>query len=135
MKTALPGRVKTSLLNQGKHQISIFIPSPKKGDVTNCTNNCTITLFPQANKILMRIIQIQLKLYIGHETPMERAGLRKGCGTREQIANVSDSWRAQGSTIKMSICFIDYTKDFDSVQHLKMWNSIRSVGITKHLTV
>jgi hypothetical protein len=35
----------------------------------------------------------------------------------------------------MSKCFIDYTKDFDSVQHLKMRNSIRSVGITKHLTV
>jgi hypothetical protein len=74
--------------------MSIFIPSPKKGDVTNCTNNCTITLFPQANKILMRIIQIQLELYIGHETSMEQAGLRKGRGVREQIANVSDSWRA-----------------------------------------
>jgi len=35
----------------------------------------------------------------------------------------------------MSTCFIDYTKALDSVQHLKMWNSIRSVGITKHLTV
>ena len=35
----------------------------------------------------------------------------------------------------MEICFIDYTKYFDSVQHLEMWNSIRRVGITKHLTV
>ena len=29
----------------------------------------------------------------------------------------------------MSICFLDYTKVFDSVQHLKMWNTTRSVGI------
>jgi hypothetical protein len=65
----------------------------------------------------------------------EQAGLRKGRGAREQIVDVSDSWRAQGSTTKMSKCFIDCTKDFDSVQHLKMWNSIRSVGIPKHLTV
>jgi hypothetical protein len=66
---------------------------------------------------------------------MEQAGLRKGHGAREQIGNVSESWTVQRSTTKMSICFIDYTKDFDSVQYLKMWNSIRSVGITKHLTV
>jgi hypothetical protein len=66
---------------------------------------------------------------------MEQAGLRKGHGAREQIANVSESWTQQGSTTKMSNCFIDYTKNFYSVQHPKMWNSIRSVGIPKNLTV
>ena len=76
---------------------------------------------------------MQLESHIGYEMPMEQARLRKGHGAREQIASVSESWTAQGS-IKMSNCFIDYTKDFDSVQHLKMWNSIRSVGIPKHLT-
>jgi hypothetical protein len=35
----------------------------------------------------------------------------------------------------MSKCFRDYTNDFDSVQHLKMWNIIRSVGISKNMTV
>jgi hypothetical protein len=115
--------------------MSIFVPLPKKGDVTKCTHNCTIALFPDANKILLRIIKKQLESYTGHETLMDQAGLRKGCGAGDQIANVSESWAAQESTTKMSICFIDFTKDFDSVQHLKMWNSIRSVGITKHLTV
>jgi hypothetical protein len=67
--------------------------------------------------------------------PKEQAGLSKGHGTRNQITNVSDSWTAHGSTTKRSICFLDYTKVFDSVQHLKMWNSIRSVGIPKHFTV
>jgi hypothetical protein len=115
--------------------MSIFIPSPKKADVTKCTNNCTIALFTHANKILLRIIQKQLELYIGYKMPMEQAGLRKGHGARDQITNVSESWTEQESTTKMSNCFIDYTKDFDSVQHLKMWNSIQSVGIPKHLTV
>jgi len=66
---------------------------------------------------------------------MEQAGLRKGLGAREQIASVSESWTRQGSTRKMSNCFIYYTKDSDSVQQLKMLNRIRSVEITKHLTV
>jgi len=64
---------------------------------------------------------------------MKQAGLRKGREARDQIGNVSESGTAQESTTKMSICFMDYTKDFDSVQHLKMWNSIRSVGMPKHL--
>jgi hypothetical protein len=113
------GGVNKILLNhrQVKHLTSIFIPSTKKAYVTKCTNNCTIALLPHANKILLRIIQIQLESYIGCETPMEEAGLRKVCGVREQVqvASVSESWTAQGSTTKMSNCFIDYTKDFDSV--------------------
>ena len=137
MTTAVLGGVKTFLLNHGqvKHLMSISIPTPKKGDVTTCTNNCTIALFPQANKIILRIILKQLESYIGYETPMEQAGLKKECGARDQIANVSESWTGQGSTTRMSNCFIYYTKDFDSVQHLKMWNSMRSVGIPKHLAV
>ena len=66
---------------------------------------------------------------------MEQAGFRKGHRAKEQITSVSESWTAQGSTTKMSICFTDYTKKLDSVQHLTMWNTIRSVGITKRLTV
>ena len=137
MTTVVLGGVKTFLLNHGqvKHLTSIYVPTPKKGDVTNCTRNCTIALFSDANKILLRIIKKQLETYREYETPMEQAGLRKGHGAREQIASVSELWAAQGSTTKMLICFIDQTKDFDSVQHLIMWNNIRSVEITKHLTV
>ena len=135
MTTAVPVGVKIFLLNQVqvKHLMSIFVPSPKKGDITKCTNNCTIALFPDANKILLRFIKKQLDTW--PEMPMKQAELRKGRGARDQIANVSVSWTTQGSTTKMWNCFIDYTKDFESVQHLKMWNSKRSVGITKHLTV
>ena len=96
-------------------------------------NKCTIALSPCASKTLLRIIKKQLESYIGYETPLEQAGLSKGCGSRDQTANVSESWTVQGSTTIMSNCFIEYTKDFDSVQHLKMWNSIRSVVIPKHL--
>ena len=105
MTTAPPAGVKTFLLNheQVKHLTSNFIPSPKKGDVTLCTNNCTIALFPHANKILLRIIQKQLELYVGNELPMEQAGLRKWHGARDQIANVliMDSAREHHKNFKL----------------------------------
>jgi len=90
------------LLNCGKvkHLTYILIHSTKKQDVTKCTYNCTIALFPHANKILPRIVQTQLQSYIGYETPMEQALLREGCAAREQIASVNESWGVQGSITK-----------------------------------
>jgi len=74
-------------------------------------------------------------IYIGYEKLMELAGLRAGEWAREHITNVHKSLIAQGSTTNISNCSIDYTKDFDCVQNLKMWNSIKSVGIPMHMTV
>jgi hypothetical protein len=67
MTTGLSGGVKTFLLAhaQVKHLTSIFIPSPKKGDVTKCINNCTTALFPHENMFLLRIIKKDLESYIG----------------------------------------------------------------------
>jgi len=105
MTTAVPGEVKTFLLShrQVKHLMSIFVPSPKIGDVTKCTSNCTIALFPDENKIFLTFIKKQLETYIKYETPMEQAGLSKRHGIRKQIASVSELWTVQGSTTKMSI--------------------------------
>ena len=74
--------------------------------------NCTIALCPHVNMTLLRCIQKQLETYIRYETLMKQAGLRNGHGTREQIANVSESWTAQGSTTKMSHCFDKLHKRF-----------------------
>ena len=32
------------------------------------------------------------------------------------------------------ICFIDYTKAFDCVDHKKLWKILKEMGITDHLT-
>jgi len=66
MTTAVPGGVNTFLLNQGqvKHMTCIFVPSPKKQDVTKSTNNWTFALFPHANKILLRNTKKQHESYL-----------------------------------------------------------------------
>jgi len=89
--TDVLGGVKNFLLDHGqvKHLISIFMPSPKKGDVAECTHNCTIALFPDANTPL-EVIQKLLDSYIGYETTMKQAGLIERWGARDQIANVGE---------------------------------------------
>jgi len=61
-----------------------------------CSSYRTITLIPPASKILLRIIQDLLATYIAKEISEERAGFRKGRGTRDQIANKMDPRRNNG---------------------------------------
>ena len=47
---------------------------------------------------------------------------RKGRGTRDQIANIC--WiieKAREFQENIYLCFIDYTKAFDCVEHYKLW--------------
>ena len=56
--------------------------------------------------------------YINCELPDVQAGLRKGRGTRDQIANIH--WimeKARESQKNIYFCFIDYAKAFDCVDH------------------
>ena len=67
---------------------SVFIPIPKKGNAKECSNNCTIALISQANKVMLKILQARLQQYVNCELPDIQAGLRKGRETRDQIAKI-----------------------------------------------
>ena len=67
---------------------SVFMPIPKKGNVKECSNYCTIALISQASKIMLKILQASLQQYMNRELPDVQAGFRKGRGTRDQIANI-----------------------------------------------
>ena len=66
---------------------SVFIPMPKKCDAKECSNYRTIALISHASKVMIKILQARLQLYMNHELPDVQAGFRKGRGTRDQIAN------------------------------------------------
>ena len=69
------------------------------------------------------------------ELPDVQAGFRKGRGTRDQIANIR--WiieKAREFQKKIYFCFIDYVKAFDCVNHNKLWNILKEMGIPGHLT-
>ena len=44
------------------------------------------------------------------------------------------SSKKQESSRKTSICFIDYAKDFNCVDHNKLWKILKEMGIPHHLT-
>ena len=60
---------------------------------------------------------------------------RKGRGTRDQIANIR--WiveKAREFQKDIYLCFIEYAKAFDCVDHKKLWKALKEMGIPDHLT-
>ena len=82
---------------------------------------------------MLKILQARLQQYVNHELPDVQAGFRKGRGTRDQIANIL--WIIEkAKEFQKNICFIDYTKTFDCVDHNKEGKILKEMGIPDHLT-
>ena len=88
-----------------------------------------IALFSNTSKVMLKILQASLQQYVNHEHPNVQAGFRKGRGTRDQNANIKKAREFQ-----KNICFIDYAKAFDCVDHNKLWKILKEMGIADHLT-
>ena len=56
---------------------SIFIPIPKKGNVKECSNYCTIALISHASKVMLKILQARLQQYVNYELTDVQAGFKK----------------------------------------------------------
>ena len=98
---------------------------PKKGSDKECSNYYTIALISHASKVMLKILQARLQQYMKHELADVQSGLRKGRGTRDQIANIHWIIKKASSRKKKKICFIDYAKAFDCVGHNKLENFLR----------
>ena len=89
----------------------------------------------QVSKVMLKILQARLQLFVNQELPDVQAGFRKGRGTRDQISNIH--WvkeKAREFQKNIYFCFIDYTKAFDCVDHNKLWKILKQMGIPYHLT-
>ena len=65
---------------------------------------------------------------------MFKLDLQKGRGSRDQTANIR--WiieKAKEFQKNIYFCFIDYAKDFDCVDHNKLWKILKEMGIPDHL--
>ena len=109
------------------------------------TSSHTFTLLPKEEIKLIYfdsywyiyfLLQIyRLEYYVNHELPDVQAGFRKGRQARDQIANIC--WiieKAREFQKNIYICFIDYAKAIDCVDHNKLWKILQEMGIPDHLT-
>ena len=70
---------------------------------------------------MLKIPQASLQQYMNHEILDVQAGFRKDRGIRDQITNIR--WiieKAREFQKNIYICFIDYAKAFNCVDHNKL---------------
>ena len=113
----------------------VFISIPKKVSAKECSNYCTIALISHASKVMFKILQYRLQQYVNYELLDVQDGVRKGRGTKDQIANIC--WiikNAREIQKNIYFCFIDYARAFDCADHNKLWKILKEMGIPDHFT-
>ena len=90
-----------------------------------CSTYGTVALISHASKVMLKILQARLQEYVNWELPEVQVGFRKGRGSRDQ------SKRIPG---KHQLCFSDYTKAFDCLDHNKLWEILKGRWIPDDFT-
>ena len=114
---------------------SILTPIPKKGSNKECASHRTIALISHDSKVMLKILHARLRHYVNQELPDVQAGFRKGRGTRDQVANIL--WvieKAREFQKNLYLCFVNYAKAFDCVDHDKLWKALGEMEIPDYLT-
>ena len=148
----MPANLENSAVATGLEKFS-FHSNPKERQCQrmlklpcNCTHlgshrvghnwsNLAAAVAAHASKVMFKFLQARLQQHVNHELPDVQAGFRKGRGTRDQIANIC--WiieKARKFQENINFCFIVYAKAFDCVDHNKLWNILKEMGIPDLLT-
>ena len=128
----ISANLENSAVATGLKNVS-FHSNAKERQCRRMLNYDKIALIPQASKEMLKILQARLQQYLNWELLDVQAGFRKGKGTRNQIAIIC--WIIENTReSQKNICFIDYTKAFDCVDHNKLWKILQEMGKSDHLT-
>ena len=93
-----------------------------------------ILTFSHASKVMLKILQARFQQHMNREFPDVQAGF---ISQRNQTSNCQhplDHQKSKRAPENIYFCFIDYTKDFDYVDHNKLWKILKEMEIPDHLT-
>ena len=103
---------------------------PKNAQVTKQLHSS------RTSKVMLKILQARLHQDLNRELPDGQASFRNCRGTRDQIA-MRICWiikKAREFQKNIYLCYIDYAKAFDYVDHNKLWKILKEMGIPDYLT-
>ena len=133
----MSANLENSAVATGLEKVS-FHSNPKERQCQSMFKLLPVALISNASKVRLKILQARFQQYMMYRVQQlsdVQAGFRKGRETRDQVANIC--WireKAREFQNNIYLCFIDYTKAFDCVDHNKLWKIIKEMGIPDHLT-
>ena len=109
---------------------SVFITLPKKPGAVECEAYRTISLMSHVIKILLRILMTRLRSKLRPEISKAQCGFIPDSGTRNAIFMLRMlSERSIEMKRDLYVCFIDYTKAFDTVQHEELFRILQALNL------
>ena len=84
-------------------KMSVFIPIPKKDNVKECSNYCTIALISHVSKVMLKILQARLQQYVNCEFQTFKLVLGKAEEPEIKLPMSTGSSKKQESSRKTSI--------------------------------
>ena len=87
-----------------------------------------------ASKVMLKILQARLQQYVNRELPVVQGGFKRQRNQRSSCQHPLDHRKSNRFQKNIYFCFIDYAKDFDCVDHNKLWKILKELGISDHLT-
>ena len=109
---------------------SVFITLPKKPKVMECGDFRTISLMSHIVKILLKIILKRNQVLLSENSGETQFGFKSGFGTCDATFTmriITEKCLEKGRDLY--VCFIDYAKAFDRVQHQKVFECLRNTGM------
>ena len=123
---------KTQQTQEWKRLVSI--PIPKIGNAKECSTYCTIALISHISKVMLKILQVRLLQYVNHELPEDQAGFRKTEELEIKLPTSIGSLKKQESSRKKHLFLLYWLHQSLCVDHKKLCNSLKEMGIPNHLT-
>jgi Reverse transcriptase (RNA-dependent DNA polymerase) len=115
-----------------KCKISVVKPIYKKGNHVLYTNYRPISLLPSIEKIMERCVATHLNKYLEKYNVINKFqyGFQKGKSTSDLLLSFSDFVNTKlDNNMHVLAVFIDYSKAFDTLNHLKLIRALESAGI------
>ena len=103
----MPANLENSAVATGLDKVS-FHSNPKEGQCQTMFKLLQNSLISHASKVMLKILQASRQWYMNQELPDVQVGLRKGRGTKDQIASIH--WiieKAREFQKNIYFCFID----------------------------
>lgn len=109
---------------------STFIPLPKKPNAKRCEEFRTISLMSHVLKLFLKVLHRRIYRKCEDLLTDTQFGFRGGFGTRDALFAMQVLvQRCRDMNKDIFLCFIDYEKAFDRVQHEKLLELLQRVGL------